>query len=197
MKKQFKLMAMLFISGALALSSCGDDEDKKEEADDMMMDTTTTMTEPTLYEKVGGEEMVADPSNEGMMIEAGRLALRSVVDSTIFVIAGDDELKPYFAVLLAEVTAGDLSGFTALSKDLTDFFAVATGSKNFTYGGLDMVEAHDPSKNNRMTGMADDAAFDAFIADLVVGAKKNNVPDAIIGEIGALVETLRAPVVQK
>ncbi len=191
MKKQFKLIAMLLMSGALLLSSCGDDEDKKKEKDD------TTMSEPTIYEKVGGDEMVEDPSNGGMMIEAGRLALRSVVDSTIFVIGGDDELKPYFAVLLAELDGSDYSGFTALSKDLTDFFSEATGSKNITYGGLDMVEAHDPSKNNRMTGMADDAAFDAFIADLVVGAKKNNVPDAIIGEIGALVETLRAPVVQK
>lgn len=191
MKKQFKLIAMLFISGTLALSSCGDDEEGKKEP------TPTTTSEPTIYEKVGGTEMVEDPSNPSQMIEKGRLSLRSVVDSTIFVIAGDTALQPYFEVLLSEVGSSDFSGFTTLSKDLTDFFSKATGSTTIEYSGLSMVAAHDPAINNRMALKADDAAFDAFIADLVVGAQKNNVPAEIIGEIGALVETLRGDVVQK
>src|SRR5690606_6533499 len=112
---------------------------------------------PTLYEKVGGTEMVNDPANAGMMIEKGRLSLRAVVDSSIFVIAGDPELQPYFPVLLGEVGNGDLSGFAALSKNLTDFFCVATGAKNFTYNGMNMVDAYDPAKNSRMAMKSDDA----------------------------------------
>ncbi|HMP93919.1 MAG TPA: group 1 truncated hemoglobin, partial [Phnomibacter sp.] len=55
------------------------------------------MQEPaddSLYGKLGGTTKVADPRNPGMMIEKGRLGLRSVVDSTIFVIAADAKLQP-------------------------------------------------------------------------------------------------------
>jgi hypothetical protein len=151
---------------------------------------------PTLYQRLGGTTMVADPANSGAMIEQGYLGLRSVVDSTIFVIAGDPQLQPYFAVLLAEVGSGDLTGFAALSESLTEFFAVATGAQNFTYDGMNMVDAHN-SANPRMVGLVDNAAFDRFIVDLVQGAAQNNVPAAIVADIGALVETLRGPIVQQ
>src|ERR1044071_1495224 len=65
---------------------------------------------PTLYERLGGTTMVDDPAAPGTMIEQGYLGLRSVVDSTIFVIAGDPQLQPYFAVLLTEVGNNDLTG---------------------------------------------------------------------------------------
>lgn len=154
----------------------------------------TTMT---LYDSLGGTTKVADPANPGVMIEKGRLGLRSVVDSTIFVIAADPKLNGFFTVLLSEVTAGNTSGFTALSNNLTDFFCVATGAKNFTYGGKNMVDAHDPAKNTRMNGKASSADFDQFVADLVVGAKKNGLSDQLIGQVGTLVNTLRSQVVQK
>jgi len=48
-----------------------------------------------------------------------------------------------------------------------------------------------------MTGLVDDAAFDRFIVDLVEGAAQNDVPTAIVTDIGALVETLRDPIVQQ
>jgi len=48
-----------------------------------------------------------------------------------------------------------------------------------------------------MTGLVTDADFDQFIVDLVAGAAQNNVPSAIVTDIGALVETLRDPVVQQ
>lgn len=151
----------------------------------------------TLYDSLGGTTMVTDPTNSSAMIESGRLGIRSVVDSTIFVIAADPELNPYFSVLLSEVTVGNTSGFEALSKDLTDFFCVATGAKNFTYTGLSMVDAHDPATNPRMNGKADDGDFDQFINDLVAGAQKNALPDYLISRVGALVETLRTQVVQQ
>ncbi|MCB0763331.1 MAG: group 1 truncated hemoglobin [Flavobacteriales bacterium] len=164
--------------------------------DDEEPTPSTPAPTPTIYQRLGGTTMVSDPANSGQMIEQGYLGLRSVVDSTIFVIAGDTALQPYFAVLLAEVGSGDLTGFAALSENLTEFFAVNTGAQNFTYDGLNMVDAHN-STNPRMTGLVDDAAFDRFIVDLVAGAAQNSVPSDIVADIGALVETLRDPIVQQ
>ncbi len=186
MKILSKFSVLLLIGAIGFMSSC-------EEDDDNMV---TPVPEPTLYEKVGGTEMVNDPENAGQ-IEKGRLSIRAVVDSSIFVIAGDTALQPYFAVLLAEVGNNDLSGFAALSESLTDFISKAAGAENVTYTGLNMSDAHDPSVNGRMGLEADDAAFDAFVADVVVGAQQNNVPNDIIAEFGALLETTRADVVQR
>ncbi|AEV32521.1 hypothetical protein Oweho_1531 [Owenweeksia hongkongensis DSM 17368] len=188
MKMLSKFGVLLLVGSIGFMSSCKDDD----KDDDM-----TPAPEPTLYEKVGGTEMVSDPANAGAMIEKGRLSFRAVVDSTIFVIAGDPALQPYFPVLLGEVQNGDLSGFAVLSKNLTDFFSVAAGAENYTYSGMNMVDAHDPSKNSRMAMKSDDAAFDAFVADVVTGAQQNNVPNEIIGEVGELLETLRGDIVQK
>jgi hypothetical protein len=151
----------------------------------------------TLYDSLGGTTLVTDPANTSVKIEAGRLGIRSVVDSTIFVIAGDPQLNPYFGVLLAEVTAGNTSGFEELSMNLTDFFCVATGAKNFTYTGLSMVDAHNPATNPRMGGTADNGDFDQFVTDLVTGAQKNGLPDYLIARVGAVVETVRTQVVQR
>lgn len=151
-----------------------------------------------MYDLLGGTKLVNDPKNAGTQIEQGRLTLRSVVDSTIFVIAGDKELQPFFKVLLTEVGNNDVTGFTALSKSLTDFFCVATGAKNFTYTGLNMKDAHNAT-NKRMTGLVDNAAYTKFINDVVAGAGKNGVPSnaPIVAELGRLLETLRTTVVQK
>ncbi|MBY0536192.1 MAG: group 1 truncated hemoglobin [Chitinophagaceae bacterium] len=185
--KKTTILAMavgLFVS-AMSFTSCDKNNDN------------TMTVKPTLYDSLGGTTMVADPRNSGVMIEKGRLGIRSVVDSTIFVIAADSKLNSYFQPLLAEVTAGNTSGLTALSKSLTDFFCVATGAKNFTYGGKNMVAAHDPAQNPRMNGKSDNAAFDQFIADLVVGANQNKLPANLINSVGALVNTLRSQVVQR
>ncbi len=188
MKKTISILAAVAIaSGIAATSSC------KKKSDDSM----TPVATQTLYDSLGGTTMVADPSNSGQMIEQGRLGIRSVVDSTIFVIAADTALNKFFPVLLSEVTAGNLSGFAALSKNLTDFFCVATGAQNFTYAGMDMVKAHDPAQNPRMNGKAGTADFDQFVADLVVGAKKVGLSDQLIGQVGAVVNTTRTQVVQK
>jgi len=143
--------------------------------------------------------MVADPKNSGTMIENGRLTIRSVVDSAIFVIAADSKLNGYFKVLLAEVGSGNLSGFQALSKNLTDFICVGTGAKNFTYGGKSMVAAHDPAQNSRMNGKAANADMDQFKVDLTVAANKNGIAStnpAFIS-LANIVESLRSQVVQR
>ncbi len=180
-------IASLMVLLALALfsfSACDNDDDNPE-------------PDPTIYEKLGGTTMVSDPANPGQMIEQGRLGLRSVVDSTIFVIAADPDLSPFFATLLMEVGNNNLSNLAILSKNLTDFFAVATGAESYSYNGLNMKDAHDPAVNPRMAMTADDTDFDNFIGAVVVGANQNSVPGDLITEIGALLETLRSDVVQE
>lgn len=181
-KAAIALAAIAFTCSMSFMTSC-----KKK-------DSGTTMT---LYDSLGGTTMVDDPYNPGQKVEAGRLGIHKVVDSTIFVIAGDTAINGYFTVLLAEVTSGNTSGFSALSKNLTDFFCVATGAKNFTYGGKNMTAAHDPAQNSRMNGKADNGDFDAFVTDLVAGAHKNGLSDVLIGRIGTIVGTLRPQVVQR
>ena len=154
----------------------------------------------TVYERLGGSTMVADSNNNGAMIEQGKLVIRSIVDSTIFIIAADDRLNTeYFSVLLGEVGNGDLSGFAALSTSLTNFFSAGTGSTNITYTGASMANAHNPALNPRMGNTADNAAMDAFIEDVVAGAAKNGVPstDLRVSQIGAVLESLRSDVVQR
>lgn len=190
MKKLILPVIAMILTVSLTQTACKKKED------------TTPVTPPpvvtyTLYDTLGGTEMVADPYNPGQMVEKGRLGIRSVVDSTIFVIAGDPKINGFFTVLLAEVTSGNNSGFTQLSKELTDFFCVATGAKNFTYTGKDMKAAHDPAQNTRMDGKAANADFDQFVADLVIGAKQVGLTDAQISRVGQLVETTRMDVVQK
>jgi hypothetical protein len=63
------------------------------------------------------------------MIEQGRLTLRSVVDSAIFLIA-EDFLTKFFPTLVLESNNNDVSGLTAFSESLTDFFCITTGSRN-------------------------------------------------------------------
>lgn len=151
----------------------------------------------TLYDSLGGTAMVQDPTNPSMMIESGRLGIRSVVDSAIFVIAADDKINNYFTVLLAEVTAGDLSGFQELSKNLTDFFCVATGAKNFTYSGLNMVDAHDPATNSRISEKVNSEDFDEFITDLGIAAGKNNLPDYLTARVAEVASSVEGDVVQR
>ena len=172
------------------VSSCKKD---KEET----TPTTTTPT-PTLYERVGGTTKVVDPTNNQVMIEQGRLTLRNVVDSAIFVIAGDPSMEKFFPVLLGEVGNGDLSGFTALSKNFTDFLCVATGSKTFAYTGKSMADAHDPAKNSRMGEKASAADFDKFVGDVGVALGQNGVTDAkLINDLVALLNTTKSAIVQK
>ena len=184
MKKTFASVVLAMIIAIVALSSCS----KKN--------SSSISTKPTLYDSLGGTAMVSDPANPGTMIEQGRLGIRSVLDSTIFVIAGDTAINGFFQVLLAEVTAGNTSGYTALSNNLTDFVCVATGAKDFTYGGKSMTDAHNPATNSRISGKVAADDFAEFINDVVIGAKKNNLPGNLITSVGALLETLEGVVVQ-
>ena len=161
-----------------------------------------TPTTPTLYDSLGGTALVQDPTAAtGTKIESGYLLLRSIVDSTIFVIAADNQINKYFQVLLSEVTAmpPNYSGYMALTKNLTTFVAVGTGAKDYTYTGLSMTAAHNPATNPRINGKVDNADFTKFENDLVIGAGKNGVTTSnqALLSVAAIVESLRSTVVQQ
>lgn len=156
-----------------------------------------------LYTRLGGSGLVADPDNEGALIEAGYIPLRAVVTETVLVIATNEggkyeDLLPYFSVLLAEVGANDLSGFTALVSDFSDFLAANIGAQNIEYTGLNMADAHNPDVNSRMTGLITEADYDLFVGAVVEAAINLNVPESVINEFGGLLlsEGLRSAVVQ-
>jgi hypothetical protein len=150
----------------------------------------------TLYDSLGGTALVADPAYPGAMIEKGRLGVRSVIDSTIFVIAADTRINGHFMVLLSEVSKGNLSGFTDLSENLTTFVSGAAGAKDYVYIGLSMSDAHNPAVNNRINGKVSASDFSAFISDVVTGANKNKLPANLINSVGKLLGTLQSQVVQ-
>lgn len=124
MKKLTKIAFLVALSGtAVFLTSCNDNDD------------TMKPTEKTLYQKLGGTTMVADPNNPGQMIEQGRLSYRSVVDSTITLIVADivsgseGNFGAHFAPLVAEVSGGNTTNVAVLSDNLTDFFSANTGGE--------------------------------------------------------------------
>ena len=184
------LLALFFTSGAF-VTSCSDDD---------------TAAEPqSLYAKLGGTTMVADPNNPGQMIEQGRLSYRSVVDSTITLIVSDivvgaeGNLGEHFAPVISEALSGNATNVAILSDNLTDFFSANTGGgATNTYTGLNMVAAHDPAQNPRMGKKSNDAEYDKFIGYVGAAAGLNGVTDPVlIGEVVAVLESLRAPIVQE
>lgn len=156
-----------------------------------------------LYTRLGGSGLVSDPDNESQLIEAGYIPLRAVVTETVLVIATNeggtyDNLLPYFSVLLAEVGANDFSGFNALVGDFSDFLAANIGSQNIEYTGLNMVDAHNPAVNSRMTGLVTEADYDLFVQAVVEAAVNLSVPESVINEFGGILlsDGLRSAVVQ-
>jgi hypothetical protein len=195
MKKQLFTIALLVLSTATLFTACKKDDETPA--------TTSTPTTQTLYERVGGTTMVSDPNNTGQQIEKGRLTLRAVVDSSIFVIAADTQLQKYFPVLFAELGMNNSTGLVALSKNLTDFFCLATGSKNaaYNYTGKSMKDAHDPAKHNRMGLKANSEDFDKFVGDIGVGLAQNGVTSAnnkqLVDDLVALLYTTKNDIVQR
>jgi hypothetical protein len=157
----------------------------------------SSSTPQTLYDSLGGTTMVADPANSGAQIEKGYLGIRTVVDSAIFIIAGDTAINSYFQVLLAEVTAGNLSGYQKLSANLSNFVAVATGAKDYTYTGLTMQNAHNPATNPRINGVVMSDDFNEFVKDVAASATKNGVPSNLITSLGNLLYSVESSVINQ
>lgn len=157
----------------------------------------SSSSRPTLYDSLGGTAMVNDPANSGSKIETGYLGIRTVVDSAIFIIAADPAINGYFKVLLTEVGNGNLSGYQKLSANLSNFVAVATGAKDYTYTGLSMTAAHNPSTNTRINGVVMSDDFDEFVKDVAASATKNGVPSNLITSLGNLLYSVESQVINQ
>ena len=187
-------LGVLFLS-SFAVTSCRNDEAVAPQP-----------PKETIYARLGGTTLVADPDNAGQMIEKGRLSYRKVVNSTIGLIATDagnnaaGNLSAHFAPLLAEVTAGDTTGLAELSDNLTSFFSFNPGGTNPVnkYLGMDMVTTHDPAKNSRMGKKATNADYTKFEGYVGAAANMNGVASntELYTDIVAVLESLRAPIVQ-
>lgn len=203
MKSQLIKIALIASLGALTMASC---KDKKTTPVEELKTTA-------LYDTLGwfiqgatgpvagqGTKMIDDPEATGKKIQAGRLAIRTVIEKAEYVLAGDPQMAPFFPTLLAEVGAGNTTGFIELRENFTDLVQqVASGQE--VYKGLDMVTTHDHSKNPRFgstTQMkADNQSFDRFLVDVVDAMTQLGVPPSVQGQLGAALEATRSQVVQQ
>lgn len=196
MRNFSKITLSVLLIASAAFTSCSDDDNPKPEP-----------VEESIYTRLGGTKMVADPDNSGQMIEAGRLSFRKVVNSTVGLIVADVQanasgnLGAHFAPVLAEVGADNTTKLAVLVDNLTDFFSFNTGGTNAvnTYSGLNMVDAHDPAKNPRMGTKSSDADYTKFVGYVGAAANANGVASntELYTDIVAVLQSLRAPIVQK
>ncbi len=193
MKKYSKLALCALVFGGIIFSSCSSDDDSPPAT-------------PSIYERLGGTTMVADPDNPGQMIEQGRLSYRKVVNTTVGLIVADVQanatgnLGAHFTPVLTEVGAGNTTNLAILVDNLTDFFSFNTGGTNAvnTYSGLDMVTAHNPTLNPRMGTTSTDANYTKFVGYVGAAANQNGVAanTQLYTDIVAVLESLRDPIVQ-
>ncbi|QBZ97238.1 globin family protein [Flavobacterium sangjuense] len=196
MTKNSKFALCALVIGGFTFTSCSSDSDD------------TPPAPASIYERLGGSTLVDDPdsSDPAVTIEAGRLAYRKVVNSTVGLIVADVQagasgnLSAHFAPLLGEVTAGNTTNLAILVDNLTDFFSFNTGGTNAvnTYSGLDMVSAHNPAMNPRMGTTSTDANYTKFEGYVGAAAVQNGVAadTQLYADIVAVLESLRDPIVQ-
>ncbi|MGO4772582.1 hypothetical protein ACEN2I_13040 [Flavobacterium sp. W22_SRS_FK3] len=195
MKIYSKITLSVLLLSSAAFTSCSNDDDPAPEV------------KASIYTRLGGTTMVADPDNSGQMIEQGRLSFRKVVNSTIGLIVADVQsnasgnLSAHFAPLLAETGNTQATNIAKLSDNLTDFFSFNTGGTNAvnTYSGLNMVAAHNPATNPRMGTKASSADYTKFEGYVGAAANANGVASntELYTDIVAVLESLRTPIVQK
>lgn len=188
-----KLAFCVLLIGASAFTSCSNSDDSP--------------AKPSIYKRLGGTTLVQDPdAASGVMIEAGRLSYRKVVNSAIGLIVADVQsnasgnLGAHFAPLLGEVGAGNTTNLAELVDNLTDFFSYNTGGTNAvnTYSGLDMVAAHNPAVNSRMGVKATTADYTKFEGYVGLAAQQNGVAanTELYTDLVAVLESIRPAVVQ-
>ena len=194
MKNYSKITLGVLLLASAAFTSCSNDDDDPE-------------VKASIYTRLGGTTMVADPDNSGQMIEKGRLSFRKVVNSTVGLIVADVQanasgnLGAHFAPVLAEVGAGNTTKLAILVDNLTDFFSFNTGGTNAvnTYSGLSMSAAHNPATNPRMGTKSSNADYTKFVGYVGAAANTNGVASntELYTDIVAVLESLRTPIVQK
>jgi hypothetical protein len=191
--------------GALCMSACSKDKTTTP--------TTSVLASSPLYDTLGwfiqggqgavagnGIKMVPDSDNAGQNIQAGRLAIRTVVNKALMVIAADTTINIYFPTLLGELNANNTTGYSHLLNTFTDFVQQAVSGQQI-YMGLSMKVAHNHATYARFGSAAhptsSNADFDQFVTDVATAAQQLNVPNSVITQLGALLNTTRADVVQQ
>lgn len=188
-----KLALCALLIGGGVFTSCSKDNDDSAPS--------------SIYSRLGGTTLVQDPdAPAGVMIEAGRLSYRKVVNTTIGKIVADvnssasGNLGAHFAPLLTEVGAGNTTNLAELVDNLTDFFSHNTGGTNpvNNYSGMDMATAHNPALNNRMGVKATDADYAKFEGYVGAAAQENGVAASsqLYTDLVGVLESLRSTIVQ-
>ena len=145
-------------------------------------------------------------STEGQIVSTvfedlgGTVAIEAVVGTLIAKLTTDTEaevgLAPFFAVALAESDGGNTTGVEALTDNLVNYLSVAAGDTDAIYEGLSMTAAHDPTINDRMTGLVTDEAYTRFLDFAEASVIENNVSEEIAADLIAILERDRAAIVQ-
>lgn len=205
MKKIFKpVIAFMVIAAGIAFitttaTSCKKDKDNTSLATTPLYDTLGWFIQGAQGDVAGnGVKMIDDPDNPGQKIQAGRLAIRTVVNQAIMVIAADTALNVYFPTLLSEVTAGNTTGYAHLLETFTDFVQQAVSGQQI-YKGLSMAAAHTHATFSRFGDDAhptsDEDDFNRFIGDVGQAATALSVPPSVTGQLAALLETTKPDIV--
>lgn len=214
-KTSIALLLMLVI-GMTTFVSCKKDDKKKVQPSmsNNGNNNPTQLASTPLYDTLGwfiqgasssmtiegqGTKMVPDPDNSGQTIQAGRLAIRTVVNNSLQVIAGDTILAEYFPTLLNEVGNGNTTGLADLLNSFTDFVQQAV-SGQMVYNGKSMVEAHNHATYSRFGSssqqyVTDSTDFDQFVGDIVQASQALNVPNSVIGQLGTILYSTEGAVV--
>ncbi len=196
------LLASALILGVVYLNSCNkhDGSNNPPLATTPLYDTLGWFIQGATGPVAGnGVKMIADPSNSGQTIQAGRLAIRTVVNKALGIIAADPKLANYFPTLLAEVGANNTTGLSHLLETFTDFVQEGASGQHI-YTGLSMKAAHNFATFSRFGSAAhptaDSTDFNQFIGDVVQAAQFYKVPNSVIGQLGVLLVSVEGDVVQ-
>lgn len=180
---------------------------------DVVQDLRPNLATTALYDTLGwfiqgahgsianqGTVMIDDPDNQGKKIQAGRLAIRTVVNKALMIIAGDDRLAKYFPTLLNEVGSGNTTGLADLLNSFTDFVQENVSGQAGLYTGLSMKKAHNHATYSRFgsdaTPTVSSADFNVFVGDVAQAAQDLSVPNSVIAQLGALLNSTKSDVVQ-
>jgi hypothetical protein len=188
--KQYNKALLLIMILALAVVCVTTHSCKKSKA--------TASGKPTLYDTLGGATLVADPLSPDSMIERGYLAIRTIVDTTMFTFASDPLIDTFFIVLSTEDAAGKDTEYVNLSTGMTNFIATAAGCTNpkYAYSGPDMYAAHNPDSNRNIPLSVTDTAFNEFVYDLGQSAINYGLSAQVVSQFGSMLYKYEGQIVQ-
>lgn len=199
------LALVLVFGGLITFGSCSNDDNSgtnpgSELQTSALYDTLGWFIQGGHGEVVNqGTKMISDPDHPGEQIQAGRLAIRTVVEKSLNIIAADPELAEYFPTLLNEVGQGNTTGLSNLLGNFTDFVQQGVSGQE-VYEGKTMIKVHNHETYSRFGSsehpVADEASFNQFINDVVEAAQSLDVPDSVIAQLGDLLTSVEGDVVQ-